>query len=174
MVQRIRRELGPVLLAVELVTQAVKREGLDLRAMWVFFLKSMVSRGNIPRRKTYWIGTMKLLLENLPASLQDQRATLARCLEAMNEVIPFQAVYLFGSHARGQARADSDVDLCIVAEGAERQLKTAQAFGAALQAVWPRPSFTLIPITPQRLQEKKAIGDFFFRTVLQEGVLLAA
>jgi predicted nucleotidyltransferase len=117
---------------------------------------------------------MVLRLENLPASLLDQRETLARCLEAMNQAIPLQAVYLFGSHARGQARPDSDVDLCIVAEGAERQLKTAQAFGNALRGIWPRPSFTLIPITPRRLEEKKAIGDFFFSTILKEGVLLAA
>jgi predicted nucleotidyltransferase len=117
---------------------------------------------------------MRLLLENLPASLRDQRETLARCLELMNQVTPLMAVCLFGSHARGGARPDSDVDLCIVAEGAERQLKMAQAFGTALQAIWPRPSFTLIPITPQRLEEKKAIGDFFFGTVLKEGVLLAA
>jgi len=114
------------------------------------------------------------MLENLPPSLRDQRQTLALCLQAMDRAVPLQAVYLFGSHVRGQARPDSDVDLCLVAEGAERQLKTAQQFGAALQAVWPRPSFTLIPITPRRLQEKKAIGDFFFGTVLREGVLLAA
>jgi predicted nucleotidyltransferase len=116
---------------------------------------------------------VRLLLENLPPSLRDQREALARCLEAMNRVTPLRAVYLFGSHAQGRARPDSDVDLCLVAEGAERQLKTAQAFGAALRAIWPRPSFTLIPITPQRLQEKQAIGDFFFGTVLKEGVLLA-
>jgi predicted nucleotidyltransferase len=99
---------------------------------------------------------------------------MARCLEAMNNVTPLQAVYLFGSHACGRAGPDSDVDLCLVAEGAERQLKTAQAFGTALRAVWPRPSFTLIPITPQRLEEKKASGDFFFGTVIREGILLAA
>jgi hypothetical protein len=41
-------------------------------------------------------------------------------------------------------------------------------------AIWPRPSFTLIPVTPQRLEEKKAVGDFFFGAVLREGVLIAA
>ena len=117
---------------------------------------------------------MTLLLDNLPPSLRDQRETLARCLEAMDRVTPLRAVYLFGSHAQGRARSDSDLDLCLVAEGAERQLKTAQAFGTALRAVWPRASFTLIPITPRRLEEKKAIGDFFFSTILKEGVLLAA
>ena len=117
---------------------------------------------------------MKLLLENLPPSLQGQRETLARCLEAMDRVMPLRAVYLFGSHARGDARPDSDVDLCIVADGAERQLQAAQKFSAAFAEVLPRPDFTLLPITPSRLDEKKRCADHFFETVLTEGVPLAS
>ena len=56
-------------------------------------------------------------MENFPESLGDQREQIARCLEAMDRTHPFDEVYLFGSHARGEARPDSDVDLCIVAEG---------------------------------------------------------
>ena len=117
---------------------------------------------------------MKLLLENLPPSLVPQRETLARCLEAMDRALPLREVWLFGSHARGEARADSDVDLCLVAEGAERQLKAAQKFRNAIWDIWPCPPFTLVPIAPARLEEKKACGDHFFETVLNEGVLLAA
>jgi len=40
--------------------------------------------------------------------------------------------------------------------------------------IWPRPSFTLIPITPQRLAEKQHRRDHFFQSVLEEGKLLAA
>ena len=117
---------------------------------------------------------MKLLFENLPPSLASQRETLARCLEAMNRVMPLRQVYLFGSHARGDARPDSDVDLCIVADGAAKQLEAAQSFSREMRPIPSKPSFTLIPITPDRLGEKKSVGDHFFRTVLQEGVLLAA
>ena len=117
---------------------------------------------------------MRLLLENLPPSLAPQRETLARCLEAMNGALPLRAVYLFGSHARGEARPDSDVDLCLVADGAERQLVAAQQFRRAMRPIPDKPSFTLIPIAPLRLEEKKDIGDHFFGTVLNEGVLLAA
>lgn len=116
---------------------------------------------------------MKLHLENLPPSLADQRDIIARCLEKMNEAMPLERVYLFGSHARGEARADSDVDLCLVARDAATQTSAISRFGAAMWDVWPRPSMTLIPITPTRLQEKRATGDFFFKTVLNEGVLLA-
>jgi hypothetical protein len=117
---------------------------------------------------------VNLLLDNLPAGLQSQRQTLAQCLEAMDRVTPLRAVYLFGSHARGEANADSDVDLCIVADDAERQLEAAAKWRRAVRPVWPRPAFTLIPITPQRHAEKQARKDHFFFTVLKEGVLLAA
>ena len=116
---------------------------------------------------------MKLLLDNLPPSLMAQRDTIARCLEKMNEAMPLERVYLFGSHARGEARPDSDVDLCLVADGAEHQLKSAAKCRSKLWDIWPRPPLTLIPITPARLAEKRAIGDFFYATVLEEGVLLA-
>ena len=117
---------------------------------------------------------MKLLFNNLPASLAPQRETLARCLEAMNRVMPLRAVYLFGSHARGEARPDSDVDLCIVADGAEQQLVAARRFREAIWDVWPRPALTLIPITSNRLAEKQERKDHFFSTILQEGLLLAS
>ncbi len=125
-------------------------------------------------REQVTLFTVKLLLENLPASLNPHRDALVRCLEAMDRTLPLKTVYLFGSHARGEARPDSDVDLCLVAEGAERQSETITRFGKAIWDVWPRPSFTLVPITPRRLSEKKAVGDHFFKTVLAEGVLLAA
>ena len=116
---------------------------------------------------------MKLLLENLPPSLVPQRETLRRCLEAMNAALPFQQVILFGSHARGEARPDSDVDLCIVSEGADRQLVAAQQWRGAMWSLRPFLSFSLVPITPQRLVEKREHGDDFFDTVISEGLPLA-
>ena len=116
---------------------------------------------------------VKLMLENLPSSLASQSRTLVQCLEAMNQVLPLKAVYLFGSHARGEAKAASDVDLCLIAEGATEQLKAAQKCRLAMGRIQPKPSFTLVPIAPKRLKEKKAVGDHFFQTVLSEGILLA-
>ena len=117
---------------------------------------------------------MRFLANNLPLSLRDRQDTLAKCLQAMGQVRRLRAVYLFGSHARGEARPDSDVDLCIVADGAERQVQTAFEFRRAIWPLRPGLSFTLIPITPDRLAEKRTVGDHFFRTVLEEGVQIAA
>ena len=117
---------------------------------------------------------MKLLLDRLPPSLQSRRDTLAKCLQAVDRVRRVQAVYLFGSHARGEARPQSDVDLCIVAEGTEEQLRAAADFRHAIWPIRPGLSFTLIPITPRRLEEKRTLGDPFFQTMLREGVQIAA
>jgi predicted nucleotidyltransferase len=126
------------------------------------------------RVESLTLSAVKLLLDNLPSGLQSQRESLAKCLEAIGRVARVRAVYLFGSHARGEAFPASDVDLCIVADGAERQLETAARFREAIWDVWPRPAFTLIPITPARLAEKQSTRDHFFATILKEGVLLAA
>jgi len=116
---------------------------------------------------------VKLLFENWPASLAPHWDSLAKCLEAMNAALPLREVYLFGSHARGDARPDSDVDLCLVAEGAEGQIESAQRLRSSICDIRPKPAFTLIPIAPGRLEEKKAIGDYFYATVLKEGRLIA-
>ena len=117
---------------------------------------------------------MRLTLENLPSSLRSQEDTIRRCLLAFDGAMPLRAVYLFGSHARGQARPESDVDLCIVTEGAEKQLEAAVALRRATRSILPKPAFTLVPITPARLREKRASGDHFFRTVLAEGIPIAS
>ncbi|MCK5805770.1 MAG: nucleotidyltransferase domain-containing protein [Lentisphaeria bacterium] len=117
---------------------------------------------------------MKLMLENLPPSLADQKDALRECLEAFDRVMPLQTVYLFGSHARGEARPDSDVDLCLVSEGAERQLRAAVKFRRATRSIRPKPAFTLLPIAPARLREKRKIGDHFFHTVLEEGITIGS
>jgi uncharacterized protein len=112
-------------------------------------------------------------MENLPQALQPHREALTKCLNGFAKARNIRAVYLFGSHARGDARPDSDVDLCIVADGAEEQLKAATDFHRQLWGIYPRPALTVIPIAPARLEEKKACGDFFYGTILNEGVLIA-
>jgi hypothetical protein len=114
------------------------------------------------------------MLDNLPPGLAGRRDELAKCLRAIAAAGKVRAVYLFGSYARGEARPESDVDLCVVADDADSQLAAAARWRRAMRPVWPRPAFTLIPISPNRLAEKQARRDHFFSTVLNEGVLIAA
>ncbi len=60
----------------------------------------------MPPMRYYW--------ENLPGSLQTQRAILHEVIESMARVWPLHRVILFGSHARGEAGPDSDGTLRVL------------------------------------------------------------
>lgn len=63
---------------------------------------------------------MRLMLENLPPSLRDKADALRMYLIAFDLAISLEAGYLFGSHARGDARPDSDMGLCLLSEGTKQ------------------------------------------------------
>jgi hypothetical protein len=53
-------------------------------------------------------------------------------------------------------------------------MEAARQWRRAMRRIWPCPAFTLMPISPQRLAEKRAVQDHFFATVFEEGILLAS
>ena len=117
--------------------------------------------------------SMRYHWENLPPSLSERRGVLREIVEALSRARRLRQVIVFGSHARGEAGPDSDVDLCLLAEGAEDQIKAAIQFRHELRGIPDRPPLTLLPISPARWQEKHAAHDPFFDTVRREGRTLA-
>lgn len=111
--------------------------------------------------------------ENWPRSLAKYRDALARCVEAFAQTLPVQQVILFGSHASGHNRPDSDVDLCVIVRGIESQQEAARTLRKAIGRIRSKPPLSLVPISPERLAEKQRIRDPFFETVMSEGVCLA-
>ena len=117
---------------------------------------------------------MRYYWENLPLTLRTQREALRQVIEGLARVRPLRRVILFGSHARGEVDRDSDVDLCILADGVEKQIETAIEFRRELRGIPGRPALTLIPITPERWREKQAKRDPFFESIAKEGTTIAA
>ena len=117
---------------------------------------------------------MRYYWENLPLTLRTQREALRQVIEGLARVRPLRRVILFGSHARGEVDRDSDVDLCILADGAEKQIETAIEFRRELRGIPGRPALTLLPITPERWREKQAKRDPFFESIAKEGTTIAA
>ena len=87
------------------------------------------------------------------------------------EVHPLRVV-LFGSRARGEARADSDVDvLVLMPEGTHRR-HTAESLYQNLRGVGV--SVDLIVATPSDLERHKAKPGLVYGHILREGRTLYA
>jgi len=99
--------------------------------------------------------------------------TLAKVVEGLVKVYEPQAVYLFGSAARGEAGPDSDYDLLlIVADSAPAELRRARVGYLALWKIGIGADIAICTRTEfdSRLHLKASLPA----TVLREGKLLYA
>ena len=78
-------------------------------------------------------------------------------------------VVLFGSHASGAARRDSDVDLFVIMPFRGRRVDQSVAIRMKL-----RPSFPLDLVirSPREVRERLKLGDSFIRQILETGKVL--
>ena len=77
-------------------------------------------------------------------------------------------IVLFGSHAYGEPRADSDVDLLVIMP-AKNMVHQAVKIRLALDYDFP---LDLIVRTPEYLQERLQMEDWFVREILSRGKVL--
>ena len=86
-----------------------------------------------------------------------------------------ERIILFGSQARGEPGADSDVDLLVVRRGigSERQsnLEMRRAFD---EIPGVPPAFTLLSKTPERIAERLAARSPFYEDIVLGGLTLYA
>ena len=100
---------------------------------------------------------------NLPKIIHDM---VQRIVEGVH---PHQVI-LFGSHARGRAGLDSDVDLLVVTPiiGSKRK-KTVDIYGLLAGVGLPKD---VIVVTPQEVEKYRNIPGTLIRTAFREGKLL--
>lgn len=97
-----------------------------------------------------------------------------RAVRALIEAARPGCVVLFGSYARGQARADSDLDLIFVVPG-----RSSRDVAVQLRKIWramqrqePRlPSVDLLVYTPEEFRQNFVVG-FVPYEALREGVVV--
>ena len=81
-----------------------------------------------------------------------------------------EQIILFGSHARGEARENSDVDLMIIAESDLPRFKRSREIYRLFK---PYPfSMDLLVYTPEEVEKGKKSHLSFISTVLREGKIL--
>ena len=88
--------------------------------------------------------------------------------QIVNRFHPRQVI-LFGSHATGTARPDSDVDLLVVIDSPEREAKQAARI---CQEIDYHFGLDLIVRSPKTLASRLALGDPFVRDVVERGKVL--
>ncbi|RME50193.1 MAG: nucleotidyltransferase domain-containing protein [Caldilineae bacterium] len=81
-----------------------------------------------------------------------------------------EQVILFGSHARGEAHAESDVDLLIIADSHEPRFKRARKLYKLFS---PYPfGMDLLVYTPEEVEAGKQIPLSFVSSILHEGMVV--
>lgn len=89
-----------------------------------------------------------------------------RIVEAFN---PYQII-IFGSQVYGRPTPDSDVDLLVVMESDKRPAARAAQVSSVLR---PRPfPMDILVRTPEEIQYRLDIGDYFIREVMEQGKVL--
>lgn len=85
-----------------------------------------------------------------------------------------ERIILFGSHARGDAGADSDLDLLVVLDTAEPPAEACLRVRRAARERHRGLSLDVLVYTPDELDARLAAGDPLLRHVLREGKVLYA
>jgi predicted nucleotidyltransferase len=81
-----------------------------------------------------------------------------------------EKVILFGSHARNEARADSDVDLLVVLGGPVKRREQRVAIRAALHGMGTAKD--IVVVTAEELVAQKDLAGSIVRPALLEGRVL--
>lgn len=99
-------------------------------------------------------------------NIQNQIDTIVRCIA--QEYKP-EKIILFGSAARGDMGPDSDIDLFIIKKGSLTPQQRSDAVYDILWQLKGRPAVDVLVYTPQEIQQRLSIGDWFVKDVLEEG-----
>jgi uncharacterized protein len=107
-----------------------------------------------------------------------ERRTIERFAARLRDELgsDLRALWLYGSRARGEAHADSDVDLLVIADGGrDRYRRIVGDLGeAAALAEGESPfSFSVHIHDPQWLRGRREIDSFFIQEVDRDKIVLA-
>lgn len=83
-----------------------------------------------------------------------------------------EKVILFGSVARQHSGENSDIDLFIIKESKKKRPFRVKEIYEALRGISRHYPLDAIVYTPQEIQKRLALGDYFIKRVLSEGKVL--
>lgn len=90
------------------------------------------------------------------------------CRQIVDNFNP-QKIILFGSHAYGKPNTDSDVDLLVVMDFDVRNVEQAVKIRQKISSKMP---LDLLVRTPNQIEERLNLGDFFIEEITGRGKIL--
>lgn len=102
---------------------------------------------------------------------QGAEEQVRKVVEALIREYRPEKIILFGSRAWGDAREDSDIDLCVVKEDTKDPLDMMKE---CYSAAWGKTTLGVdfVVYTPRRLAERLRMGDPFVRKIHTSGKTL--
>jgi len=83
-----------------------------------------------------------------------------------------EKIILFGSHAWGKPRKDSDIDLLIIKETKESHYKRIPEARKYLRNI--NEAFDILIMRPDEVEKRLKLGDFFIKNIINQGKILYA
>jgi predicted nucleotidyltransferase len=109
---------------------------------------------------------------------ESERRTIERFASSLRDELgdDLRALWLYGSRSRGEAHADSDIDLLVIADGGRDRYRwiVGDLGEAAALAEGESPfSFSVHTHDPQWLRGRRRIDSFFIQEVDRDKIVLA-
>ena len=103
---------------------------------------------------------------------QEMSERLRRISERLKKEYKAEKVILYGSHAKGEATQDSDVDLFIIAQTNERFFERMATIRGLIRDLRNGLPISPVVLTKEEVEKRLKIGDQFVRDIVEEGVVL--
>lgn len=110
--------------------------------------------------------------------ISDIQTTIEKVVERLKPYDP-EKIILYGSQVRGDAREDSDIDVLVVKKTKKRYFERIDEIQKFL---FQKEDYTGLDkailgvdpavYTPQEIEQRKKIGDFFVQSILNEGKVI--
>ena len=81
-------------------------------------------------------------------------------------------IILFGSTARGEEKNNSDIDILIIKDSKEKRPYRVKKVFEAVRTIQRTYALDVIVYTPDEINKRLSLGDYFIQRILDEGKTL--
>jgi len=103
---------------------------------------------------------------------QDIHERLQKISERLKKEYYAEKVILYGSHAKGEATEDSDVDILVIAPTEERFFERMATVLGLVRDLYNGLALSPIVLQPEEVSERLKRGDQFVKQIIEHGIYL--